>query len=455
MSGVVKNSRAFQNISIHSHIAGHKMSVAALSSPRQIRLQSQKADKIQQEQKKNDKNVSRRNQQIINKIIADPRRGPGSVLRGMYHDVNIRGNDSKIVREEQTDEAGVKNDATAADIAHIAGKYIEEQEVEKVFLEFKDSISEDAEESIPKLLLEIDEAVEGSEMVMIEKFILANNASRGGVYILLQYILSDIKKKLKKKKLEEELEELIEKYEAQESGYLSKFFSIRRLAKIRKTNVGAKTIDSISNFVAGNLKIDGIKEVLKFIAETFNNDFECIVSMYMKLIAKELEIFSKTKPNSEDKAKIIGFISTEQHLIMTHNIYCELKQMLQLLKDQIGITNIGGAQYSNLINQVINIADSTFLSDMSIFNIRSTIGFTDQDAKKNFALFKNLYVLIKKLPIQLFKNLQFREKIIADVFRMMQNYMSDDLDVNNNSTTNSSILKKKPHGLQRAKLSYI
>ncbi len=307
-------------------------------------------------------------------------------------------------------------------------------------LEFLFNIVEDStikKKGLNDLVDKIESSTDDIEFEEVIKFLSSNSNNVGQTYLMICYILELLRQRRNKKRLQRQLQELIKKYESENSEYLLIWSSLTNFFK--KDQASVKFFDGLAKISSGNLSVNNLKQVLYFIRDTFDGDFTNLISTYMKVRANQIKILTHNdKLQFEDRNKLVELIRTERYLLVINTMYQRSKVFIKELIDNKFLVK---ENYHDLLWQILTLAESSFISELSINNLSKSITIGDINDFQYISFLKRFVNLLRKMPHEIYQggNTDTQKKIFEGIYNIL---ISKNKHLN---TTNSSnpLLKKK------------
>lgn len=293
---------------------------------------------------------------------------------------------------------------------------------------------------------ELDEFVENmarmSDNLAEERlamFLDAKQYSFAQIYLVLNYLLGIIQERFSaKKRLKKLLMSLLAELENQESAYLCEFFSLFNHPSLKGK---IELIDGLASVNSGNSSINSIKQMICFVRDSLNGEFDGLISVCMKKRVHILKRLGKKSISFEEKTELAEYLGFEKFLIMLHSIYCKVREFRKRSMEGRKAVILND-NYLTLINAIVNFADSANVSDLSINNMFKQIGLSSRQVHIGFI--NRLISLYGSLPIQVYNdNPQTQQKIMDG----LRNTLRSSVENKEQSQNKFSFLKqsKDPH----------
>ncbi len=286
-------------------------------------------------------------------------------------------------------------------------KYIESEDLDQLFEFFEmDKFSFD---SIDPLIDKVGNMEDGLVEQELAGFFNANQFTKAQIYMMLNYIYNELTKKHKNRKaLLAMIFGLLKQFENQESGYLFEFFSILGNSQLKEVNT--KLINGMASINSGSIAIVSIKQMLSFIRETLNGEFENLVSSCIKHRLHILKRVAIKDATFEQKTELAEYLRFEKTLIAVHSIYLKAHDLRKDSAEQIKYID----NNFNFVSAVANFAEIANITEMAINTLCKQIVVIQDMSKINHVFIKRLAYFYSKLPMLIYNNLdERREKLMA------------------------------------------
>jgi hypothetical protein len=232
------------------------------------------------------------------------------------------------------------------------------------------------------------------------------------------------------------LQRWIKVYANQNSSYLFEFFSLISNPKVAQ-QLARFNIESIAAINSEVTHIGGIKDTLQLITDSFNGEFDNLVSIYMKLRANQLSYLGAVNVNRENKSKLVSLIKIEQYLIIVNSLFCcQRKRLTELAK--LGLMQaepLDKVYMSTVLHATVNFCESSFITKLAVQKLFETWGMNNLTNSQFKSALYHLIGFLRDLPIILFKN---KPEHLKDFIAKIQEIRMQ--EYNDNYTLNSSSL---------------
>lgn len=316
-------------------------------------------------------------------------------------------------------------------------KYLAGEEVEQLLSELDPKNEKKAK--FEELSNKLESAQEGTEDSLIDSYARTACSSKADIYLMLCYISESLSARKARQRLLDRLKQIIDAFERQESGYLFEFFSMQNMpGATGKSPVNATFMDKMANLASGHVQIDSLKQTFQFVCQILpEGELFKMVSLFMKVRAKQLKKMQSAYLSREDKEEMIKLLKEERNLIMLNSLYNNCKRMVSKLKKTTEVQE----KYVDLLNHIISVLETSLVSGDGIQNMGRGIGIKPgaNDAQGTFIRY--FATIIEKAPIQLFQSDAARVKVIEALNKLK---IASDAQNKPNSTPGLSFLHKRP-----------
>lgn len=282
---------------------------------------------------------------------------------------------------------------------------------------------DDAKLSFKELDALVDELAKLGDIMAENKlavFFDSKELNLAQIYLALNYIAESLLNKYKiKKRLRNLVMGLLSDLESQESAYLFEFFALAKHPSL-KGKIGL--INGMAALNSGNLTVTSVKQMLGFIRDSLNGEFDGLVSSCLRKRVHILERLNNKAISFEDKTELAEYLAFEKNLIAVNSIYLQIRKFKEEClsgKKPVVMTD----NYLTLVSTFVNFAESLSINELAINNMYKQAGISSKQL--HFGFLNRLIELYNSLPNLIYNdNLQIRQKIIDGLRNAIRNYES-------------------------------
>jgi len=173
---------------------------------------------------------------------------------------------------------------------------------------------------------------------ILSDFIAKNNLDKAQIYVMLSYLVGVLNSEQKhREKLRKLVASLLKKLEQQESAYLFNFFNLLENKELQKK---PKLVKTLAEMAAGDISITTIKQSLRFVEESLEDDYDNLVSKCIKYRVHILKRLNNMDLSFEDKTELIDYFKFEKNIIILQSVYSRLGKLNNYIKEvKKGVVN--------------------------------------------------------------------------------------------------------------------
>jgi len=273
---------------------------------------------------------------------------------------------------------------------------------------------EELKSEVKELLDLINQCESGEEVGVLNRFMGSHKLGVAQIYMILNYLMEKMRKRKEKELFLKDLERWTKRYSQQKSGYLFEFFSMVSQPELIK-DLSCNNLDYLATINSSATDINGIKDTLQAISRGLNDQFNSLVSLYVKLKAHQL-LWSRSAVNREDKLVIAQLVKMEKNLIIINSLYCRQQEYYKVLSEA-GITCITlweKVNKSEVLSTTIDFCESNFIIKSTIQKLFNSWGITDLTGNHFKKMLYHLSAFLRELPLALFKDKpEHKKELIA------------------------------------------
>lgn len=332
---------------------------------------------------------------------------------------------SYVLEESSAPEASEANEALLladeeAFKQTFTSRYLSTDELEILLDHYE--FSEDDKNDIKKLIEQVIDATEGSELSLLNSMLQKTKLNKAQLYLALNYVMEELRRRRAKKRFLQQLKRWSLVYENQESGYLAEFFALAKNKALVNKISDKCNLDALANLNSGGVINGGIKQTIQLVAELFDNNYASMVSLFMKLRAQQLILLATDTVNPETKAKLHELLSLEKNLIILHSTYLQHSDfktnLHKLIKDNPEKSNSWlESKQNSILTATVSFCETNFVSDLAIDRLLRDWGLADAIKSSNNSFLYDLILFVHKLPLALFKDNAVNIQKITDGIR--------------------------------------
>jgi len=336
---------------------------------------------------------------------------------------------------DEMDEANLMQEEAVVSEFTFTSRYIDLDELDQIWDNYVDDteLKDDCEELSNKL----QESSDGEEVELINTMISKRQLNTAQMYLLLNQLLADLNAKKRKQRFSKQLEEVISQYEQQESSYLFEFFSLANNPNTQKL-LSKHNLDQLAKLNSSKSNINSVKRTIEFVANTFDNKFDGIVSLYMKLRAKQLKELSKSILSPEEKAQIFELVRLEKYLIVVNSVFLNQQRFWQkLIKAKVVANKEQPANPSQALLATTTLCESNLVIESTINKLLTQWQLSCDNTNSFVGFLKGLVNFMHTLPLALFNdNPKHIEKVVTNIKSLL---------VDKNSELNNAVKSTQKH----------
>ena len=261
--------------------------------------------------------------------------------------------------------------------------------------------------------------------------------------MVLCYVMAQLHAKRRKRLFEKQLSEWLQRFEEQESAFLFEFFSLQNNTQINE-QMKQHDLGRLAQLSSSKQQTSTIKQTIQLIADTFDNKFDNMVSLYMKLRVAQINQLTKDKLNIEEKAKLFELVNLEKLLIIVNSVY--LKQKIfhkQLIDAKLGVDGVVGKSCSQSLTAIVTLCESSFISELTIDKLIRQWQLDELSGQPYVRLLTEMTTFLQTLPLALFNhNPTNLQKIISGIRSLIVD-KSQNITTTKSNSTGLNILKPK------------
>ncbi len=282
-----------------------------------------------------------------------------------------------------------------------SSRYLSEDEI-KILFEFCDDIG--FSEKTQKLGDELLDCDEGTESDMLNKFFAKEQLNTAQSYMVLCYIMAQLHAKKRKKLFEKQLSEWLQRFEEQESAYLFEFFNIQNNTQISK-QIKQHDLGQLAQLASTKQQTATLRQIIQLIADTFNNKFDSMVSLYMKLKVRQLTQLTQLKLNVEEKAQLFDLINLEKLLMIINSVYIKQNAFYnQLIQAKLAVEGVVGSDTSQALITTTILCEASFVSELTIDKLIRQWQLNELQGQSYLRFLAEIIIFLQTLPLELFNH---------------------------------------------------
>ncbi|MFN8770329.1 MAG: hypothetical protein ACK5Z5_00625 [Neisseriaceae bacterium] len=270
-----------------------------------------------------------------------------------------------------------------------------------------------SKKDVDKLLLDLEGVDEESSELSLDGFFKSKQLSIPQIYLVLAYLFDKLRQS-RKRRLLNLLKDLLSNLEQQNSSLLFEFFE---LAKHPSIHGNLKLANQLANLSSGEVKLATIKQVLGFIKDTLDNEFENLVSNCLRYRSQILNNLKLNQNNFENLTELSLYLKLEKNLAIIQSIFLKVKNFNQKIESNklLEIDKIA-ADYQKSIGGIVNFAELGFVSESAVNNLIAQLGIEiDLTTKPGFL--NQLVLLFSGLPLAIFNDTNAQHQKVIDGIR--------------------------------------
>jgi cytidylate kinase len=253
---------------------------------------------------------------------------------------------------------------------------------------------------------------------ILSDFIAKNNLDKAQIYVMLSYLVGVLNSEQKhREKLRKLVASLLKKLEQQESAYLFNFFNLLENKELQKK---PKLVKTLAEMAAGDISITTIKQSLRFVEESLEDDYDNLVSKCIKYRVHILKRLNNMDLSFEDKTELIDYFKFEKNIIILQSVYSRLGKLNNYIKEvKKGVVNEYGN--SSRVGAVFSFSELSMFSDSALSVLIRNLGF-EIDIKKSTGFINELVRFFISLPLEVFNSTSGqKQKVVEGLRQKLQN----------------------------------
>ena len=325
-------------------------------------------------------------------------------------------------------------------LAAFSSRYLSGDEITSLFEFYEDANFQEKAQALSDELLNCSD---GAELDLLNNLLIKGQFTTSQSYMLLCYIMAQLHAKKRKRLFDKQLSEWLQRFEEQESAYLFEFFSLKNNKQINQ-QIKQHNLGQLAQLTSAKEQTNTIKQTIELIAKTFDNKFDNMVSLYMKLRAMQINQLTKDKLNIEEKAKLFELVNLEKLLMIVNSVY--IKQRLfhkQLADAKLGVDGVVGASCSQALTATVTLCESSFVSELTIDKLSKKWQLNELTGQSYVRLLTELITFLHTLPLALFNHNPANIQKIVSGIRSLIVDKSQNIATTKSSGTGLNILKPK------------
>ncbi len=275
----------------------------------------------------------------------------------------------------------------------------------------------------------------GNELAMLDQY-LKKFTNYAAIYLILELILSRMKKSKKKGSLILEVAEILDEFSVQQGAFLCEFFSLSKNKELQE-KLGGNAIQQIARVNTSAITFSNIRQFIEFIKVELKDDFSNLLRTILKI--KATQIASINVLNFEDRYKLSEAVKLEYYIFIIYSFF------LKSVKFKRKLSNIKVAtidRNGDLLLQLLNLFESSIINEATLINSLQTITLAKPDHMQFMAIIAQLIVLITELNEAVFaNNVEQKSKLVNWLRSIAKN--KDDKQKASPKTAELSFLRPK------------